>query len=76
MQAFDTRHTELILDEVAVPGREYDVFLQAYNGTKEIAAGVNAPRMTLFLADGMDDVTQLYYDLDVPHTAALLLREG
>lgn len=76
VQAFDTRHTELILDEVAVPGREYDVFLQAYNGTKEIAAGVNAPRMTLFLADGMDDVTQLYYDLDVPHTAALLLREG
>ena len=75
-QAFDTRHTELILDEHAQPGKSYEIYLQAYNPTTKNAAGINAPRMCLYMADTMDDVVQLYYDIDVPHAAALLLPDG
>jgi len=75
-QAFDTRHTELILQNEAKPGEKFDIFMQAYHPTKADQAGLNCPRMHLSLIDVMDDVKQLFYDIDVPHEAALLLKDG
>lgn len=72
-QAFDTRHKSIILQEKAVPGTKFSVFLQAYHNTTESSVGLTTPRMRIYWSDVMDDVTQLYYDLDVPHEAALLL---
>ena len=66
-QAFDTRHLDLILSDPAVPGKTYEIFMQAYFQTQQSAVGVDAPRMTLYISDIMDDVSQLYYDLYVPH---------
>ena len=75
-QSFDTRHKEIILQEKAVPGTDFGILLQAYHNTNKNSAGAVAPRLRVFWADTMDDVTQLYYDIDVPHEAALLLRDG
>ena len=72
-QAFDTRHRSIILQEKAVPGTVFQIFFQAYHGTKRSDVGLVTPRMRVYWADVMDDVEQLYYDLDVPHEAALLL---
>ncbi len=74
--AFDTKHTNLILDEQAEPGKTYEIFLQAYHSTYQDSAGLKPPRLRLCLSDGMDDVNQLFYDLDIPHEAALLLPDG
>ena len=71
-QAFDTRHLSLILQDEAKPGESFQIFIQAYHNTKRNGAGLMVPRMRFFLADWADDVCQLYYDIDVPHSAALL----
>ena len=75
-QAFDTKHLSLVLQQCAKPGETFAVFLQAYHKTENSNSGLVQPRMRLFLADYMDDVAQLYYDIDVPHSAALLERTG
>lgn len=75
-QAFDTRHVDLVLDEKAEPGKTYEIFMQAYYQTQIGEDGKALPRMTLYMSDVMDDVSQLYYDIDVPHVAALLVRGG
>ncbi|MBR4236366.1 MAG: alpha-mannosidase [Clostridia bacterium] len=75
-QAFDTRHMTLLLQEKAVPGTKFDIFLQAYHNTQHNGAGLMQPRMHLYMADWMDDVAQLYYDIDVPHEASLLEHTG
>lgn len=75
-QAFDTRHTELILDEVAVPGKSYEIFLQAYHCPEVTVVDYVAPQLYIYIADVMDDVSQLYHDIDVPHVAATLLPDG
>ncbi|MBQ6645046.1 MAG: alpha-mannosidase, partial [Clostridia bacterium] len=75
-QAFDTRHLSVILQNEAKAGESFEVFLQAYHKTQRTNAGVLQPRMRLYLADYMDDVMQLYYDIDVPHCACLLEHTG
>jgi len=75
-QAFDTRHTELVLQSAAKPGEKFDIFMQAYHLGANGAAGLKFARMHLSLIDVMDDVQQLYYDFSVPHQAALMLPDG
>ncbi|MBQ3168363.1 MAG: hypothetical protein IJB99_01235 [Clostridia bacterium] len=75
-QAFDTRHTELVLQKTAKPGETFDIFMQAYHLGANGAAGIKLARMTLSVIDVMDDVQQLYYDFSVPHQAALMLPDG
>ncbi len=75
-QAFDTRHLSVILQKEAKPGESFDIFLQAYHNTLSGNVGLLQPRMRLYLADCMDDVMQLYYDIDVPHCACLLAQTG
>ena len=75
-QAFDNEHKELILQDRAEPGESFDIFLQAYHKTGRTRAGLNLPRMALFIADTMDDVRGLYFDIDVPHSACLLETVG
>ncbi|MBQ3668922.1 MAG: hypothetical protein II920_06835, partial [Clostridia bacterium] len=75
-QAFDTRHLSVVLQKEAKPGETFEVFLQAYHKTQKMNAGLVVPRMRLYLADYMDDVQQLYYDISVPHSALLLEDAG
>ena len=75
-QAFDNEHKQLVLQKTAAEGEKFDIFLQAYHKTGRTGAGLNLPRMALFLADTCDDVRQLYYDIDVPHSACLLESAG
>lgn len=78
-QAFDTKHTTLILEEKAVPGKTYEVFLQGYANSIPSGHGYAPsvpPRMTLTVDDVMGDVEQLYYDLNVPYESALLEPDG
>lgn len=75
-QAFDTRHTELVLQNTAKPGEKFDVFMQAYHLGADGVAGLKVARMHLSVIDVMDDVSQLYYDLSVPHAACLMLPDG
>ncbi|MBQ5770244.1 MAG: alpha-mannosidase, partial [Clostridia bacterium] len=75
-QAFDTRHTELVLQNTAKPGETFDIFMQAYHLGANGAAGLKMARMLLSVIDVMDDVQQLFYDFSVPHQAALMLPDG
>ena len=75
-QAFDTRHLDVVLQEQAIPGTRFDVYLQGYHNTQRNGAGLMIPRLRMYLADWADDVNQLYYDIEVPHQAALLERTG
>ena len=75
-QAFDNEHKELILQDQARAGEKFDLFLQAYHKTGSSGAGIQIPRMALFVCDTMDDVRALFYDIDVPHCACLLEPVG
>lgn len=77
-QAFDSKHTTLVLDDTAQPGKTYDVYLQAYNSIEQGAyfVGGTAPRLYVNVDDVCDDVVQLHYDINVPWQAALLVTEG
>ncbi len=76
VQAFDTKHLSVVLQEKAVPGTVFHVFLQGYHKTAGNAAGLMVPRLKLFLADRMTDVDGLYYDINVPYSAALISEDG
>lgn len=76
-QAFDSKHTSLVLADVAEPGKEYDVLLQAYANTESAYRGGGGPaKLFVSVDDVMDDVQQLYYDIDVPWEAACLVADG
>ena len=78
-QAFDTRHTSITLDDKAVPGKTYEIFLQGYANNAPSNHGEQAatpPRFSAFINDVCEDVVQLIYDLDVPYQAALLETDG
>ena len=76
-QAFDSKHTTLVLADRAEPGREYDVLLQAYSNSDMGGRGPAGPaRLRVSVDDVMDDVQQLWYDIDVPWEAACLLSDG
>ena len=74
-QAFDTKHTSLTLDDCAVPGRTYDVFMQGYANAFMPNHGSHSPippRLLVMINDVCEDVVQLVYDLNVPYEALLL----
>ena len=74
-QAFDTQHTSLVLEEKAIPGKTYEVFIQGYANYFMPNHGSHSeipPRLSLSLNDVCEDVVQLVYDLDVPYQALLL----
>lgn len=74
-QAFDTKHTSLVLEKEAVPGKEYDVFLQGYANYFMPNHGSHSaipPRLYVTVNDVCEDVVQLIYDLNVPYEALLL----
>ena len=78
-QAFDTRHISLTLDDVAVPGKTYEIFMQGY--ANRASTGMSGqvllpPRLSVFMNDVCEDVVQLIYDIDVPYQAALLVEDG
>lgn len=73
-QAFDTKHTTLVLQNTAVPGEVYNIELNGY--APPVKPGGTLPVLELTLADIRWPVMQLYYDIQVPHEAALLLPEG
>ncbi len=78
-QAFDTRHTTLVLEDRAQPGKTYEVFLQGYANSEWPNHGPRnqtPPRLLLHVQDVCEDVQQLVYDLDVIYQAALLEPEG
>ncbi len=76
-QAFDSRHTTLVLADKAEPGAEYDVLLQAYSNCDAGSRGPGGPALLrVSVDDVMDDVQQLWYDIDVPWEAAGLLPDG
>ena len=78
-QAFDTQHVSLTLDETAVPGKQYEIFMQAYANATSPNHGVHIeipPRLSVFVNDVCEDVVQLVYDLDVPYQAQMLEQEG
>lgn len=78
-QAFDTRHTELVLSDTAEPGRSYELFLQGYANSEYPGRGprhTTPPRLKLSVNDVCEDVQQLTYDLDVIHQAVLLEEPG
>ena len=78
-QAFDTRHTELVLADEAEPGRTYEVLLQGYANSEYPGRGprhTTPPRLKLTVNDVCEDVQQLIYDLDVLHQAVLLEEPG
>ena len=61
-QAFDSKHTTLVLDDAAQPGKTYDIYLQAYNSVEQGAyfVGGAAPRLFVNVDDVCDDVVQLH----------------
>ncbi len=71
-QSFDTRHTELELDEKSEAGKKYDILVEAYARRDDDRT---PPRMSLYIDDVDDEVRQLVYDLSVPHEAALMMPE-
>lgn len=76
-QAFDTKHTELTLQQEALPYASFDIMLNAYAG----APAANQERgrypvMELLLQDINEPLCQLLYDIQVPYQAAILLPEG
>ena len=78
-QAFDTRHTTLLLSEAAEPGKAYDVFMQGYANSEWPNHGPRnqtPPRFLLHVCDVCADVEQLVYDIDVIYQAVLLESDG
>ena len=78
-QAFDTRHTTLTLDDVAVPGKTYEVFMQGYANAETPRHATKSPiqtRLAAYVDDVCEDVVQLCYDLDVPYQALELENDG
>lgn len=74
-QAFDTRHSEMTLCSPAVAGAQYDITFEAYANTNEGSTAF-PPCMEVCVADVMEDVDQLYYDINVPYEACLMLQDG
>ncbi len=74
VQAFDTKHHDLLLSEAPEPGREYSVLFEGYVPKPE---GYQAPaRMLVRLLDINAEVDALIFDLRVPWEAACLCPEG
>ncbi|MBQ3424741.1 MAG: alpha-mannosidase [Clostridia bacterium] len=74
VQAFDTKHHELVLSESAEPGRKAEVLFEGY---VPAPTGFQAPaRMLVNLKDIDAQVVGLCYDLRVPWEAACLCPEG
>ncbi len=68
-QAFDTKHTHMVLQEKAVPFSSFDITLNGYSAQRGV-------KMDLSLQDINVPVEQLYYDIHTPYRATLLIRDG
>ncbi len=71
-QSFDTQHTELELAGAGEVGKTYEILLEAYS---RCDSDRMPPRMLLHLNDVDDEIRQLYYDLNVPHEALMMLPD-
>ncbi len=73
-QAFDTKHTFVVLSDVPQHGKTYEIFLEAY--TPFSKPEQLPPRFDICLADEDEETIGLMYDLEMPLEAANLLPEG
>ncbi|MBO4367948.1 MAG: alpha-mannosidase, partial [Clostridia bacterium] len=74
-QAFDTKHTALLLSETPEPGRTFDVLLNGYAPSLR-RPGQRPPRLEITLTDEDAELIGLIYDIEVPLEAACLLPDG
>ncbi|MGI6173887.1 MAG: alpha-mannosidase [Christensenellales bacterium] len=71
-QAFDTKHTDMTLQETAKPGETYHVVLNAY--AAERMPGQRPPILEISLNDVNENLNQLVYDISVPYETVMLMR--
>lgn len=74
VQAFDTKHTRLLLQSKAVPGQTFSILLRGYSKLSD--KNQTPPVLSLFLADVNPDVEALIYDIKVPWEAVNTLPDG
>ncbi len=74
-QAFDTKHTSLLLQQKAKPGETFDIVLNAYTVINKLQP-MDPPVLFVSLDDVDENLVQLIYDIEVPYEAAILLPEG
>ena len=74
-QAFDTKHTSMLLQRSAEPFKKFDILLNAYAVIRPDEP-VAPPVLHLSLDDVDENLIQLIYDIEVPYQAAVLLPEG
>jgi len=73
-QAFDTKHTSLVLSDAPEHGRTYEVYLEGYTPLSK--PDQLPPRFDVCLADEDAETIGLLFDIAVPLEAAELLPEG
>ncbi len=73
-QAFDTKHTRLLLQPEAAPGQSYAVLLRGYAMLAK--KNQTPPVLTLSLCDVSPQVEALMYDIKVPWEAVNMLADG
>lgn len=71
-QALDRGRHTLPLGERAVPGETFDISIEAYSVTH----GDERPCLRVMLADEMEEVAGLWYDINVPYESLQFLPEG
>ena len=74
MQALDTKHTEIVLQEKAKPFSSFGFILNAY--TPPLKPQQQPPILSLMLEDVDVALLSLVYDLRVPYLAVLTLPAG
>ncbi|MBR6089537.1 MAG: hypothetical protein IKP86_06365, partial [Anaerolineaceae bacterium] len=74
VQAFDSKHHDLVLSETPEHGREYNILLEGYVPKP---SGFQSPaRMLVRLMDINTETEALFYDIRVPWRSACLCPEG
>lgn len=71
-QALDRGRHTLALSEKAVPGETFDISIEAYS----VTARDERPCLRIMLADEMEEVSGLWYDINVPYESLQFLPEG
>ncbi len=73
-QAFDTKHTDLLLQKKARSGERFDIVLNAYSRAPELEQ--LPPVLEVTLVDRNSELMGLITDIKMPWEAALLVPEG
>ena len=71
-QALDRGRHTLALSEKAVPGETFDISIEAYS----VTARDERPCLRIMLADEMEEVSGLWYDINVPYESLQFQPEG